>query len=435
MNNICFNHDERSGKISVNIPEFVEYILKRFTFKTVFGSKKDSIYIYNEGIYKLKGEETIKVFSEEKLGIYCKTNIVHEVVEKIKRKTPIDFEEFENIPLNLIPLKNGVYNLETEQLEKYNPNIFFKFKLPIIYKENANCEKFLKLLGEIIYPEHLDLIQEWFGYCLYRKYSIKKGMIWYGETDTRKTTLLNILEEMIGLKNCSGLSLHKISGGSNFDLCGLHDKLLNSFDDLSSADLSDEGGFKVATGGGSITGEYKFGDQFKFKNNAKLLFACNQIPSPKEINDKAYFSRWFPVPFDNQISREDQDPDFLEECLKELSGIFNWSLIGLKRLLNNKKFSYNKTPDEVKEIMCRSGNPLVVFAHDECKEVEGAELGKQEFYDYYCESMRKQKLPAMSKIAFGNNIKRYCTYIMDGWKGNKRCWRNVKVGGYISEKL
>jgi len=424
------------GIESVNPEKFTEYLLNTFKFKTIFGNSKELVYIYDKGIYTLKGKEIIKTFTEKELNHHCKNNLVTEILEKVKRKTHIDKDKFEKIPLNLIPLENGAYNFETEKLEEHSQDNYFKFKLPITYIKSAKCPLFINFLEETLYPEDIDLIQEWFGYCLYRKYIFKKGMIFFGETDTAKTTLLNILKEIIGVKNCSGLSLQNISGDNNFALASLYNKSLNFFDDLSSKDINDGGGFKIATGGGSITGEYKFGDQFLFHNYSKLLFACNKIPSPKEIDDNAYFSRWLPIAFDNQIPLEKQNQFFAEECLnKEKEGIFNWAIIGLKRLLENKRFSFNKTPNEVKNIMCRSGNPLVAFIQDKCNEQEGFFILKQDLYDKYCEYATKEKLPKMTKKMFGNNVKRHCVYITEGWLGKERGWRNIRVGGWEYDKL
>ena len=434
----CFFKD-KNGKMKVNIDNFVNYMLSKFAFKTIFGKRYETIYFYDDGIYNTKGDEIIKTFSEEKLGQHCKNYSIKEIIGKIKRKTAIDFEEFEKTSINLIPLQNGVYNIELDMLEDYKPDIYFKFKLPISYDGKKDCPTFKKFVEETLYPEDINLVQEWFGFCLYRKYWLKKGMIWFGDTDTAKTTMLNFLEGIIGINNCSGLSLQKISGGNDFDLSNMHNKSLNSHDDLSSADINDGGGFKIATGGGSITGEIKFGDKFKFKNHSKLLFACNKIPSPKEINDPAYFTRWLPVAYDNQIKEEDQDPDFAEDCLeKESSGILNWALIGLKRLLENKRFSFNKSHEEVKAIMCRAGNPINAFVQDECREQEGFFISKQDLYDEYCKYMAKEKLQKMTKRMFGNNIIRHCTYIIDGWSGKEshiRGWRNLRVGDYKYEKI
>ena len=434
--NLDFVNPNNSGKFVVDIDLFVNHLLDKYTFKTIFGAKNETVYVYEDGIYTPRGKEIIKTFSEEKLGEHCKNNIVNEILEKIKRKTAIDSEEFEKIPLNLIPLENGVYDIKTNKREDYRHELFFKFKLPVKHDNSAGCPKFLSFINDILYEPDVNLIQEWFGFCLYRKYLFKKGMIWFGETDTGKTTLLNILEGLLGENNCSGLSLHEISNNDRFGLKSLHNKHLNSYDDLSASDIGDSGGFKIATGGGRITAEYKFGDMFKFLNHSKLLFACNEIPSPKNINDTAYFSRWFPVRFDNQIPQEEQNPTFAEDCLKEeSSGILEWALIGLKRLLDNKRFSFNKTPSEVKAIMCRSGNPLYAFVSDECKEQEGVWISKQDLYDKYCEYIRKEKLPILTKDKFCKNLPRCCDYLIDCRKDNKRGWSNVRVGGYAYEKL
>ena len=425
------------GRIKINVEIFTNYLLNKFTFKTIYGTKSDKIFLYENGIYKPKGEEVIKTFTEEKLNKHCNNHLIQEVIGKIKRKTSIEKEDFENTPINLIPLENGVYNIKTQKLEEHNKNNFFKLIIPVKYDFKIKCPIFLQFLEDTLYPDDINLIQEWFGFCLYRKYLLKKGMIWFGETDTGKTTLLNILEGLIGIENLAGLSLQEISGENNFDLASMKDKSLNSFDDLSSRDLNDGGGFKIATGGGTITGEYKFGDKFKFVNYAKLLFACNKIPSPKDIDDSAYFSRWLPIAFDNQVEDKNKNPLFAEECLKkEKSGIFNWAIIGLKRLLENRRFSFNKTHEEVKLIMCRSGNPISAFVQDKCYEQEGLWISKEDLYNKYCEYMKKNKLPAMTKRNFGSNIKRHCYFILDGKSssGDERGWRNVRVGEMKYEK-
>jgi len=421
----CYDVD-KSGKVSISIPNFVDYILTRFNFKTINGTKTDQIYIFEGGIYRLKGEQVIKKFSEEKLGKYSKTNLVKEIIEKIKRKTMIDFEDFDITPIHLIPLENGMYNIHTNTLEEYNSELYFKFKLPVYFDVNANCDMFLKLINEILYPQDIDIIQEWFGFCLYRKYFIKKGCIWVGESDTGKTTLLKILEGLIGEKNLSGLSLQRISANDKFGLSSLHNKQLNSYDDLSSRDINDGGGFKIVTGGGRITAERKFGDSFKFMNYSKLLFACNKIPPVKDIDDPAYFSRWIPVSFDNQVEVAEQNPNLAEECLKESSGIFNWTLIGLIRLLKNNKFSFYGSPDEVKTIMCRSGNPLYSFAQDVLERDDGGEISKEQIYQIYLIYVNEKGHSSLSKEQLGRQLKKVVSYIDQG-KKNVRHWKNVKI--------
>jgi hypothetical protein len=70
--------------------------------------------------------------------------------------------------------------------------------------------------------------------------------------------------EVFGERNKTGLSLQKITGGSDFTKLSLKGKHANIYDDLSSKDINDGGSFKIATGGGFISAEEKFGDCVQF---------------------------------------------------------------------------------------------------------------------------------------------------------------------------
>jgi len=127
-------------------------------------------------------------------------------------------------------------------------------------------------------------------------------------------------------------------------LC-LKDKHSNIYDDLGDKDIKDTGGFKIATGGGYITGEEKFGDRIDFKTFAKLTFATNKIPPVEDVNDDAYYSRWIPIAFDNQIPKKDQDKDILKKLTTKRRNVLvclNWALKGFKRLIKNNGFSLIK---------------------------------------------------------------------------------------------
>ena len=54
----------------------------------------------------------------------------------------------------------------------------------------------------------------------------------------------------MGQKNITGINLQSIASGEKFALSFLKDKYSNVYDDLSNKDLTDHGGFKIATGGG-----------------------------------------------------------------------------------------------------------------------------------------------------------------------------------------
>ncbi len=430
---LSFEYD-REGKIKkvkVLIPPILKYLLNKYNLKTIFGSKSEEIFVYRNGIYTKDGREIIQTQTEKILGEYCSNHYVSEIVEKVKRSSAISKEKFDNIPEELICLNNGILNLKTEDFLKYDSKYYFKNKIPIDYNKETDCLEIKKFFGDILYPEDIKVMQEWFGFCLYRRYFIKKAMILFGETNTGKTALLDLLIFFIGEKNAAGISLHRISIGDKFALSFLKDKYINVFDDLSSKDLI-AGGFKVATGGGFITAEHKFGDSFQFRNFAKHIFATNKIPSLKEIDvdDKAYYGRWMPIPFDEQIEKEKQDKFFIKKLIaekKEMSGLLNWALIGLKRLLKNGRFSFDKTPEEIKKIMEMHGDPLSAFCQDILIRKDGNRISKNTMFEIYSWYVNNKKLARLSKEQLGRRLEKYVSYILAKHDSKERYWENVDI--------
>ncbi len=426
--------------VKVSIGKVTDYLLTKYNFKTIFGSKTDKIYFYENGMYISKGKTKIKIEVEYLLDNKCTTHIVNEIIEKVKRKTEIDeelFEKFSDNNLDLIPLKNGVYSINKKKLLDHSQENLFTFQIPINYNPKSKCELFEKFLEEVLYPEEIEVIKEWFGFHLYRKYFIKKGIILLGEKDTGKTTLLDVLIGFIGEKNKTGIALQKITGGSDFTKLSLKDKHGNMYDDLSSKDLNDGGGFKIATGGGHISAEVKFGDYVQFISFAKQSHATNRIPPNKDVDDKAYYGRWMPLQLDNVIGNP--DPFLKNKILSEesLSGILNIALDRLDKLLKERKFSYNKTDEEVQVIMERSGNPLIAFVSDVLEESDNGIITKEEMYQAYSLWAKKTENPRLSKEQLGRNLEKNCKFIIakKGTQKQGRYWNNVSFKGNYSTFL
>lgn len=422
-----FLFTDDNGNEKVSIDKVADYLLNKFSFKTIFGIKSDIIYLYNNGIWIKDGRGKIKTETERLLKSWCKNNLVNEILEKIKRKTEIKSDDFNKIPEGLVCLENGVLNLKEKKFLEHSPEYYFKTKLPLFYDTEVDCPSIKKFLLEVLYAEDVDLIQEWLGYNLYNVYFEKKAMILFGDPDTGKTLFLNVLNKFVGEKNKVGLGLQKISIGKSFDLLNLKDKYANIYDDLSEKDLSDGGGFKIATGGGFISGEVKFGDRIDFKTFAKLTFACNKIPPIKKVDDEAYWKRWLPVPFDNIFAEKDQDKFLLKKLTtqKEMSGLLNWAIEGLNRLLKNNRFSFNKSLEEVKQMMQRSSHPLSAFSQDCLIQNNGIKISKKEMFAVYSDWCEKKPVARMTIEQLGRQLIKFVPYILAGRAGKERYWLNV----------
>ncbi len=413
-------------EFKVNVDKVAEYIIKENSIKTWFGKNNDYSFNFDGKIMSQGSRAIVKIMSQELLESYCSRNTTAEIFEKVKTKSEIDREDFEKDDTNLIPLSNGVWDLENKKLLSHSPDYNFRTISPVSYDKNAECPNWIRFITETLYPEDVIVMQEVFGFNLYREYFIKKGVICEGEQDTGKSVLLDTLIKLVGEKNKTGLSLQKITSGSDFTKLSLRDKWSNVYDDLSSKDLSDGGAFKVATGGGYISGEEKFGEYQQFRSYAKQMFATNKIPPVKDNDDLAYFGRWIVFKFDNVPDKLDP---FLRKKLwteEELSGILNWALEGLYRLLDNGKFSYNKTPQEIKDIMEKSGCPLVAFSSDVLEREDGAVISKEDMFKIYTIWCDKNNRPRLSKEMLGRQLTKYCSYILSE-KQKERIWKNARI--------
>lgn len=407
-----------------------QYIVKKFDIITV-GEKEREMFVYRDGIYFQAENEIIYPEIQRILGEEVDKSAKNETFHKICDMTHCSRSIFESAPLNFIPLKNGVYNTATRELLPHSSKYKFKYKFPIMYQDGMECPNTLAFIEQILSVEQALTIQEWLGYYFYRSYMFKKALIMVGEGDTGKTTLLEVFTYLLGKENISSISLQKMAG-DKFSAAHLYEKHGNLVDELSARDIADTGHFKTATGGGTITGEYKFGNQFSFHNFSKFTFACNKIPDVTDFEDTAYFNRWMVIRFENTIVKK--IPNFIARLTteEERSGLFNWAMIGLERLLKNEGFTYSKTAEETKNEMMRSGSSAGEFCAKCVIQKTDAEISKEDMYDAYVKYCNDRGLAVYTKKGFGTKfatIKYVSEGLVYSGSGTKRVegWRNVAL--------
>lgn len=408
-----------------------EYLTKKFSIITI-GEKEREMYVYRDGMYKRAENEIIYPEIQRVLKDSTTKSSKLETFHKIADMTSYSRDVFTTADVNLIPLKNGVYDMVNDTLLPHSAEYRFTYQFPIIYDKDAICPKTQEFMLNVLGPDQLPTVEEWIGYYFYRMYSFKKAIIFVGEGDTGKTTLLEMIINLLGKENISSVSLQKMTS-DKFAAAHLYEKHGNIVDELSARDISDTGNFKIATGGGSISGEYKFGNQFSFCNFSKFTFACNKIPDVKDFDDEAYFNRWMVIRFENIIAKK--IPNFIQNLTteEERSGLFNLAMTGLRRLLDSRCFTYKKTAMDTKLEMMRSGSSIAMFAANKVTQEVGYEVTKEDMYDAYTTYCSENGLAAETMDMFGKKFLFYVSYATDGLitlnsKGKRaRGWRNIKV--------
>jgi putative DNA primase/helicase len=124
--------------------------------------------------------------------------------------------------------------------------------------------------------------------------------------------------------------------------------------------------FKQLVSGEPVEARLPYGNPFIMSDYAKLIFNCNELPWNVE-HTNAFYRRFLIIPFEVTIPEGEQDKELAKKIIdSELSGVFNWVLEGLKRLLSQKKFTdceavrqareqYEKESDSVKLFLEESG--------------------------------------------------------------------------------
>jgi len=374
----------RTGKI--NIQKLSEMIIHEFDFHFITLEEKNKpIWYFNGKHYKNNGEIKIGQILLEYIGSFFTKHILTEVITYIQHyniKTRLDF----NPPLNLINLENGIFDVENEKLYPHTPEHLFNYVLPITYNKDAKCPKYEKFLTEITNkdgkPRQMiyDTLQEYFGFCFYRDYIFKKYLVMDGENDNGKTTLMNIWIKVLGENNITSIPLQELNDKPfrKDKLYGMHG---NFSDELPNKGMKYGGVIKEITGKSPIWADIKnHKDGVWFINFAKPFFACNDLPETRDTGN-AFFSRQIQVTLYNKYLPKDspeiddikcfiRNIGIVDECTttEEKSGIFNHAMIGLKRLMKNKRFTDDTTTEEKRKTWIKKSDPITAYYLEELEE-------------------------------------------------------------------
>jgi putative DNA primase/helicase len=383
-----------SGVDKAEHADLADQIMTKVHFITP--AETDTLYFYKDGVYVSLAEAWIKAIIEEITIGEATRHLVLEVIDAIKRRTYCSLEEIDSEP-ELLSVKNGILNVKTRELKPHNPGFKTFVQLPTSYDSNATCPLFLQFIDQIMSAEDTKLVQEMFGYCLYRQYLWHKAIMLTGAGSNGKSTLLSVLKKLLGVKNIMSTSIQDLEY-NRFSKAELFKKLANICPDLPPKVLSGTGTFKSLTGNDTVTAERKGCNPFTFNNYAKLLFSANQIPSAEDDSD-AFYRRWIIIRFGKQFSKETADPHLIGKIStdSELSGILNWALDGLQRMFEQSGFSENQTLEEVRDKYIHLSNPVRAFVTD-CISFDDYEdfVTKEALFSAYCNYCKNRHLPLIS---------------------------------------
>lgn len=333
------------------------------------------IYLYNSAYWKLIDEDTLKKFlgnASEKMGVdeykakygqWCE-----QLYKQFMFAAYLPKPEQKN-DLVLINFKNGTFEISPNKqfLREPRADDFLIYQLPFEYNTEATAPKFKAYLDKV-QPDinNQKILAEYLGYLFIRTSILKleKTLLLYGQGANGKSVFFEIVYAILGGENnVSNYSLQSLTNEHGYYRAMLANKLLNYASEINGK--LETSFFKLLVSGEPIEARLPHGRPMIINDYAKLIFNCNELPKDVE-QTHAYFRRFLIVPFDITIPEAEQDKELARKIIAdELSGVFNWIIEGLKRLLEQRKFTNSEAVNKQLEDYKKQSDSVQLFLEED----------------------------------------------------------------------
>ena len=391
----------------------------------------NQLHIYKDGIYVPGQQEIESAMIQHIPGLSRakRTEVMSYLDILIRQNTP-------TADAGIIAFRNGLLNIHDNSFVGFTPDLIITNIIPWDYNPNAYYELTDKVMNNISCndKEIRSLLEEMVGYCLFRRNELGKAFILTGEGANGKSTFLNMIKHLLGKKNLSVLDLKKLD--DRFSTVMLFGKLANIGDDISDEFVTDAASFKKIVTGETIDAEQKGQPQFDFEPYVKLIFSANNIPRIGKGRDSgAILRRLVIVPFNARF--EEGQPGFMPfigddlKSQESMEYLIQLGLIGLKRVLANRKFTKSEAMQQELDEFEITNNPVLGFF----KEVDGDEEIKieneptSEVYKHYQEYCIATNLTPMSAGEFSKQVKKHYGFVIKDKKINNKKYRIFMKAG------
>lgn len=384
------------------------------------------LYYFNKGRYCPRGAERVKarvkaILTGLSLADQWSSRLATEVVEYVRVDSPMLWDA---PPDDVLCVENGLLDVTTRELKPHSPDYLSPVQLPVKYDPAATCPAIEKFVGEVFPSDNQTLAYEIPAYAMLPDISIQKSVLLVGEGGNGKSRYLMMVTALLGRRNVSGVSLHRLES-DKFATGRLYGKLANICPDLPSEHLTGTSMFKAIVGGDIIVGEEKYFSSFEFKVFAKLLFSANNPPRANDASE-GFFDRWLVAKCDRRFRGEvgvEIPAKVLDAILSEpgeLSGLLNKALDVLPALRKRGRFTESDSTSAAFNEFHATTDPMAVWLDGATLEEPDAIVLKDSLHAAYCRYTAKRGLASMTNKAFGMKLKKLRPNIDDGQR---------KVGG------
>ncbi|SHC91541.1 Putative DNA primase [Staphylococcus aureus] len=417
---------KRGRKPTTISPIKCAYILNEHLTFILFDDEENTklaMYQYDEGIYTQKINRIYRIISYlEPKHNQTKSDEVIFHLKKIANIIPKT-----NSPY-LIPVKNGVFNRKTKQLESFTPNYIFTTKIDTNYIEQTNIPliegwDIEQWIEEIACNDNqvVKFLWQVINDALNGNYTRKKAIFLVGNGNNGKGTFQELISNLIGNDNIASLKVNEFD--ERFKLSVLEGKTAVIGDDVPvGVYIDDSSNFKSVVTGDPVLVEIKNQPAFRTVYRCTVIQSTNGMPKFKDKTG-GIIKRLMIVPF-NAKFKEEQDNFKIKDVYIKNKKVLEYVLYKSINL-EFDKFNIPDASKQMLDVFKQDNDPVYEFKVEIFDNWSIRKIPKYIVYGFYKEFCNENGYKPLSNKKFHKEFKEY---LEDDWNPDKKAkvrWKNL----------
>lgn len=301
------NPSELDPEILEKLPALdkAEMILAMNTLRLVDGN----LYVKEGHVWKMAVNDRVDI-NREIIKLFPTLNM-HKLAEVRSAIEPriakLEMDKEQHRAKDLIPFANGVYNIEDGTLKAYSEyeDYYFFRQVPHDYVKNPKVPEILENFLECSTSGDRDIrtmLLEMAGACFHDDIRLRGCFILVGDKAKGKSTFLNFLRNVNGLRNSAAVKIHEFL--ESFMLSNLLNKTANFGDDIAADYIKETSVLKSIITGDNVTVNVKYHKPVTTHLTATQVFTANALPRFTDPSG-ALMSRIKLIPFKASFTKPD----------------------------------------------------------------------------------------------------------------------------------
>jgi putative DNA primase/helicase len=310
----------------------------------------------------------------------------------------------------LVGTPNGMVYLTMGEWVPYHQSSYITQRVPIEFDESARCDRWEQFIREVLGDD--EEVQDYFhqlvGYFLTGETRLQKMWLMVGNGSNGKSTLLRILQKVLGPDYAQQAPESVLLGrantsGASPDLVRLKGARLALLTETGRGQNFNEERVKELVAADTVTARALYSGYEEFVPQAKFVLATNHLPVVRGT-DNGIWRRLVVVPFKNEFE-VDSDPTLNQDLVDELPGIFAWAVRGAVRWYDRSIDFTVPTAWTLATSQYRTEHDAIRGFLDEHVVLnKAAFVGATDLYNKYVAWCSDDGRPALSQSEFGNRM-------------------------------